>query len=198
VNDMRHADTEELLALRDGEGTAWTRSHVDACAACAAELYRLEQVRARLKALPAFTPPRERWSVIGPMVRRERRQRFWRGAVGLATAAALTAVTFVAVRPAPSNAVAERAALARAMARSQTLEQALKAVRPDQRALNGDAAQAVAELQDQLSRIDAQLADPAAWKDRDGGRAVDLWQQRAGVLGALVDVHTTRAAMASF
>ena len=198
MNEMRHANTEELLALRDGEGTAWTRSHVDACATCAAELYRLEQMRARLRALPAFTPPRERWSVIAPVVRRERRQRFWRGAVGLATAAALTAVTFMAVRPAPSSKATEQAALARAMARSQTLEQTLKAVRPEQRALTGDAAQAVAELEDQLSRIDVQLADPAAWRDRDGGRAVDLWQQRAGVLGALVDVHTTRAAMASF
>ena len=198
MNEMLHANTEELLGLRDGEGTAWTRTHVDTCPACAAELYRLEQVRARLKALPTFTPPRERWSVIAPVVRRERRQRFWRGAVGLATAAALTAVTFVAVRPSPtSSAVAERAALERAMARSQTLEETLKAVGPERRALPGDAALAVAELEDRLSRIDAQLADPAAWTDQRG-RAVDLWQQRAGVLGALVDVHTTRAAMASF
>src|SRR5262249_55280983 len=153
MNDVRHADMEELLALRDGEGTAWAKAHVVACAECSAELYGLEQMRARLKALPTFSPPRDRWPIIAPAVRRERRQRFWRGAVGLATAAALTAVTFVAVRPSNSTAVAERAALERAMARSQTMEQTLKAVDPDRRALTGEAAQAVAELQDQLSRI---------------------------------------------
>src|SRR5262249_12246642 len=139
----------------------------------------------------------DRWPVVAPVVRRERRQRFWRGAVGLATAAALTALTFVAVRPSGSAAVEERAALERAMARSQTLEATLKAGEPDKRALSGEAAQAAAELEDQLTRIDNQLADPAAWQDQRG-RAVELWQQRAGVLGALVDVHTTRAAMASF
>ena len=46
-----------------------------------------------------------------------------------------------------------------------------------------------------LTRIDAQLGDPSAWQGRTG-RAVDLWQQRAGVLSALVDVHVTRTAAA--
>jgi hypothetical protein len=81
------------------------------------------------------------------------------------------------------------------MARSQALEQTLRSLNPDSRALPGDAAEAVVELQDRLSRIDAQLGDPRAWSGAPG-RAADLWDQRAGVLGALVDVHVSRVAQA--
>jgi hypothetical protein len=116
--------------------------------------------------------------------------------VGLATAAALTALTFAALRPqAGASAASERASLERAMARSEVLEQTLKAVAPERRALAGDALRAAAELEDRLARIDAALAEPDGWDVRPD-RAVTLWQERAGVLSALVDVHTTRVAMA--
>jgi len=196
MNDIRHASTDELLALRDGEGAAWTKDHTATCEACARELFRLEQVRARLKALPTFTPPRDRWSGIAIVAKRERRARWTRSLVGLTAAAALTALTFVALRPAATGgSAAEQAALDRAMARSEALEQTLRAIGPERRALTGDAAQAIADLEDRLSRIDAQLGEPGAWRSGTG-RAADLWQERAGVLGALVDVHTTRVAMA--
>jgi len=29
MNGIRHANTEELLALRDGEAAAWTKEHVE-------------------------------------------------------------------------------------------------------------------------------------------------------------------------
>jgi hypothetical protein len=72
MND-RHATMEELLAVRDGEGSEWGREHAAACTECAAELFRLEQVRARLKALPAMTPPRDRWPGIAARAKQERR-----------------------------------------------------------------------------------------------------------------------------
>ncbi len=196
MSDIRHGTTGELLALRDGEGAAWTKAHVETCVACAAELYRLEQMRARLKALPAFTPPRDRFAEIAFVARRETRARRVRGVVGLATAAALTALTFVALRPQAGVSLAgERAALERAMTRSEVLEQTLKAVAPERRALAGDALRAAAELEDRLARIDAALAEPDGWQQQPD-RVVTLWQERAGVLSALVDVHTTRVAMA--
>ena len=196
MNDIRHANTEELLALRDGEGLAWTKTHVETCAACGAALYRLEQMRARLRALPAFTPPRDRFAGIAFAARRESRLRRVRGAVGLATAATLAALTFLALRPGGDGAIArERAALGRAMTRSEVLEQTLKAVAPERRALSGEALRAAAGLEDRLGRIDAALAEPDGWQQRPD-RVVDLWQERAGVLSALVDVHTTRVAMA--
>ncbi|NJD20961.1 MAG: hypothetical protein FIA95_16960, partial [Gemmatimonadetes bacterium] len=77
MNAERHGTTDELLAVRDGEGTAWARAHVEECAACRAELYRLEQVRSQLRALPAFAPPRDRWAVVAARAKRERpRPRF--------------------------------------------------------------------------------------------------------------------------
>jgi hypothetical protein len=40
---LRHCTIGELLDLRDGEGSAVARSHVDECDACRAELDRLHQ-----------------------------------------------------------------------------------------------------------------------------------------------------------
>ena len=191
----RHATTEELLALRDGDGTEWTRAHAAACDTCSAEVFRLEQMRARMKALPVSTPPRDRWPLIAAQARRERRSRWVRSVSGIAAAIALTGITFVAMQPrqGTSNA-SEQAALDRAMARSQALEQTLKALGTEPRVLSADAARAVAELEDRLTKIDLQLGQPSVWGQSAG--AADLWQERAGVLGALVDVRSTRAAFA--
>ena len=197
MTDVRHGTMEELLALRDGEGSAWARSHVDGCGECAAVVYRLEQVRAQLKALPAFHPPRDRWAVIVEQVRRERRRRWMHSAMGVAAAAALAAVTFVAVRPAAPVVETDRAALDRAMLQSQTLEAALHALAPDGRVMTGAAASVAADLESRLSEVDVALGDPGAWRTQPA-RVVDLWQQRAGILSALVDVHATRATNASF
>ena len=191
----RHATTDELLAARDGEGSAWVKDHAETCTACAAELFRLDQVRAQLKALPVMTPPRDRWAHIAAAVKDERRARRVSGATGMIAAAGLAALVLIAVRPAGNDKASEAAALDRAMERSQALEQTLNALSPETRALTGDAASAVAELEDRLARIDARLADPTAWQGNPV-RAADLWQERAGVLSALVDVHVTRVAQA--
>ena len=88
MSEIRHGTGEELLALRDGEGSAWVREHAAACPACAAELERLEQVRAQLRALPSFAPPRDSWPVVREAVRRERaRRRIWAGSSLVAAAA---------------------------------------------------------------------------------------------------------------
>jgi negative regulator of sigma E activity len=191
----RHATIDELLAVRDGEGSTWAKDHAALCAVCSAELFGLEQLRARLKALPAYAPPRDRWPVVAAAAKLDRRRRWMRSAVGVAAAAALTALTFAVMSPRAGQDAATRAALDKAMARSQALEQTLQSLEPENRALTASAASAVAALEDRLSNIDAQLGDPKVWQ---GGstRAADLWQQRAGVLSALVDVHVTRVASA--
>lgn len=197
-SESRHATTAELLDLRDGEGTSWTRDHVATCATCAGELYRLEQMRARLRALPSLHPPRDRFPVIAAAARAQRRRRWLQSAVGLASAAALTLLTWSAVRPAPGDESAKRqAALDRAIARSQTLEQALRALSPEQRALPGEAAQVVAELRGRIAQLDDELSIPGMWS-REPERVVDLWRERAGLMSALVDVHSTRAPAATF
>ena len=198
MNETRHGTTDELLALRDGDGSAWTRAHVESCAACATELYRLEQVRSRLKALPGMTPPRDRWGSIAAQARRERRARRLHSAVGLAAAAVLAAVTFVAVRPeAPTPAAETRAELDRVMLQSRAMEAALEALGPEQHALPGAAAKVAAELTASLSEVDAALNQPGTWRT-EPERVVDLWRQRTGILSALVDVHAGRATFAFF
>lgn len=193
---IRHGTTDELLAMRDGEGSAWIKAHVEACAACAGELYRLDQMRSRLKALPAFAPPRDLWPAVATAARAERRRRRAHGLVGLATAAALTLLTALAIRPGgQGTAAADRSALQRAMAQSAAMEQSLRDLSPESRALPGDAAGAVASLEDRLSTIDAELGEPGVWR-ANPDRVLGLWQQRTGVLSALVDVHTTRIALA--
>jgi hypothetical protein len=195
MTDERHGTTEELLAVRDGEGSAWAQAHVEACAACGAALYGLEQVRSQLRALPAFAPPRDRWAVVAERARRERRQRRLSGLAGLAAAAMLGGLLLVAVQGTSPNTLEAETTLRSAMARSQAMEQVLKGVDPDARALGGDAAGAVVDLQRQRETIDSRLGDPQQWSN-DPARQAQLWNERAGILSALVDVHTTHVAYA--
>jgi hypothetical protein len=194
MSETRHGTGEELLALRDGEGSAWTREHVAACAVCAAELERLEQVRAQLRALPSFAPPRDVWPVVLQGARVERRRSRISGWSGAVAAAAVVVLAFTVLRhsaPPPP----EDLALQKAMAESAAMEQMFQSLHPDRRALNGQAAGVVADLEDQLAQVDAALNDTTSWRS-DPVRVAGLWKQRAGLLSALVDVHQTRATVA--
>ena len=193
MSDMRHGTSEELLALRDGEGSAWMRQHVEECAACAAELQRVEQVRSQLRALPSFAPPRDRWPVIEQAARQERRRRRISWSAGMVAAAAVVVLSFVVLRHAAAP--SEDPALRQAMAESAAMEQVFRSLQPDQRALTGRTAGVVADLEDRLAQVDAALNDPTALR-ADPQRVADLWRQRAGLLSALVDVHETRATYA--
>jgi hypothetical protein len=193
MSEYRHGTIEELLALRDGEGSAWLREHVAECVACAGELRRLEQLRSELRALPSFAPPRDRWPVVRRTLRQERRTRRLAWSAGLVAAAAVVVLSFIALRrPSPSS---DDAALQQAMAESATMEQVFRSLRPDTRALSAPAASAVVDLENQLARVDAALNDTTAWRS-DPQRVAELWRQRAGLLSALVDVHETRATYA--
>jgi hypothetical protein len=191
--ETRHGTSDELLALRDGEGSAWMREHVAGCAACAAELARLEQVRSQLRALPSFAPPRDRWPVVEQAARQERRRRRVSWSAGTLAAAAVVVLSFVVFRHAGRT--PEDAELQQAMAESAAMEQVFRSLQPDQRALTGRAAGVVADLEDRLAQLDATLNDPAALQ-ADPARVAELWRQRAGLLSALVDVHETRATYA--
>jgi hypothetical protein len=193
MSEMRHGTSEELLALRDGEGSAWVREHVAECATCAAELERLEQVRSQLRALPSFAPPRDRWPLVEQVARGERRRRRLSGTVGTLAAAAVVVLSFVVLRHARS--APDDAAVRQAMAESAAMEQVFRSLQPDQRALTGRTAGVVADLEDRLAQVDAALNDPTALRVTPE-RAAELWKQRAGLLSALVDVHETRATYA--
>ncbi len=190
----QHCSMEELLALRDGEAKAAARRHVDQCPACRAELDRLHQVAAALRALPGARPPRDRWPEVWAAVAAARRRRRWvlTGWGSLAAAASLAAI--VGIRTiATKTLAAQPANLDSLVVESQRLEEALRAYDPTSRVLSGRAANTVAQLEDGIALVDAMLAE-AQHRGASQDDLLRLWSQRVQLMNQLVNVHVTRAA----
>ena len=195
---MTHLRMDQLLALRDAgsePGSAEARLHVAQCAECAAELERLHQRVARMRALPALRPSRDRFAEVAERVRGERRQaRLRRLGVG-ALALAASLVLFVIGRDVLTPGVARASdQLTATMAESAALEQALQALRPDQRVTDAYTARVAASLEDRIADLDRRLS--AAQATATGATETELlslWRERVGLMDALVDVHVTRA-----
>ena len=185
-----HCTIEDLVALRDGEGSVWARRHVEECAECQAERERLYQRVAQLKALPALRPPRDRWHAIRDTVVAERsrkRQRWMRS--GLAVAAAVAGLMIV--RPMLQKPVLADD-LAKAKLQSAQLETVLRDYDSDSRVMSGREADLTAQLEDQIASLDGRLAQ---FGDSGFGDAqlVNLWRQRVDLMQQLMQVHVTRA-----
>ena len=197
---MSHLSMDVLLSLRERglePGAATAREHLNQCPHCQAELDRLHQRVARLKALPPLRPGRDRWPETSARLGRERRQRRARLAAlsGLATAASLVAVIGLGrmTRPADSN-VAATEQLYQAMERSNDLESALSEYNPEGRVLDGRTARMAQELEDRIAWVDRELeATELLPQDQPEDQLLKLWRERVGLLDALVDVHVTRA-----
>ena len=80
---------------------------------------------------------------------------------------------------------------------SQSLEQALRGLRPETRVLTGRQASAIAVLEDRLSVIDAQLGEARVLR-LPRGDVMILLRQRVGLMDALVDVHTVKSTLIGF
>jgi hypothetical protein len=185
-----HCTIEDLVSLRDGEGSVWARRHVQECAECQAERERLYQRVAQLKALPALRPPRDRWHAIRDTVVAERsrkRQRWVRG--GLAVAAAV--VGLMIVRPMLQKPVLADD-LAQAKQQSAQLETTLRDYDSDSRVMSGREADLTAQLEDQIAVLDGRLSLLGDSVSADA-RLVDLWRQRVDLMQQLMQVHVTRA-----
>lgn len=199
---MSHLDMEALLALREPgsePGDAAARRHVEECPACRAELERLDQRAARLRALPALRPARDLWPAVHARQRAaSRRWRTrWTGAAGFLAAASIALALFWGdvARPAAANAEAEIAA---ARERSQVLETTLNRYNPDARVIDGRTARVSQELEDRIAALDQQLQQVELHEAQQAEevqqqRMLELWRERVGLLNALVDVHLTRA-----
>jgi hypothetical protein len=186
-----------LLSLREGgaePGDATARAHLESCDGCRAELERLHQRVARLKALPALRPTRDRWPGTAARIREERRRRRLRtgGLVGLAAAASIALGVLVGGSGGALPVGEQQINLA--MARSQALESALSEYHPESRVLDGRTAGIAQELEDRIARVDRELemTELLERQSRDQ-QLLKLWRERVGLLDALVDVHVTRA-----
>lgn len=199
---MSHLSMDQLVALREPgaePGTATAREHLAGCAACQAELRRLDQRVARLKALPALRPARDQWAAVNrrAMAARRARRLRWAAVGGLAAAAALTLV--VLQRRTETAQVTTAVAIDDVMARSNQLERVLEAYNPDARVTDGVTARVAGELEDRIAVLDRQLNTVQMLDARTRDAALlRLWQERVGLLDALVDVHLTRASNVGF
>jgi len=195
---MSHLTMEQLVALRDAgsePGSADSQAHVRVCAECAAELDRLHQRVARLRALPTLRPPRDRFAAVAARVRQDRRQRVVRraglGALALAASLLLAVVGRDLMAPPPAAASDQLTAV---MAESATLEQALRQLRSSQQVTDAYTTRAAASLEDRIAELDHAL-ETAQMQTSPASRneLLPLWRERVGLMDALVDVHLTRA-----
>ena len=197
---MTHLSMDSLVSLREPgsePGQAAAREHLDQCPHCQAELQRLHQRVARLKALPTLRPGRDRWPETKARFRADRRRRRTRfvGLAGLATAASVALAVAVGDISRPADATAEQ--LSQAMERSQVLESALSEYNPAGRVLDGRTARIAGELEDRIARVDRELEATELLRQQATNRdLLKLWRERVGLLDALVDVHVTRASNA--
>lgn len=197
---MTHLTMEQLLAVREPgrepEVQGW-RDHAAECDVCRAELGRLDQRAARLRALPPLLPARSRLADVQAGFRRHRlRRRLLTGAIG---SLALAATLAVAVVWEPSGnrstqELAEQEELESIIARSRQLERVIEDYNPDRRVTDGRAAVVTASLEDRLARVDRELQLMNLMDQRvRSPEAIRLWRERVGLLDALVDVHATGA-----
>jgi hypothetical protein len=194
---MTHLSMEALLRLREAgrePGDATARAHLETCPECRAEHDRLHQRVARLRALPALRPTRDRWPEVAARIRLERRARRQRlgGLFGLAAAASIAAAALIG--RARGDLGPGEQEISQAMASSQALESALSQYQPETRVLDGRTAGIAQELEDRIARVDRELemAELLERQTRDA-QLLKLWRERVGLLDALVDVHVTRA-----
>lgn len=198
---MKHLTMDDLVSLREPgiePGTQWQREHLATCAACRLEQDRLEQRAARLRALPTLRPGRDQWPKVAVRVNAVRRQRRIRWVTAGAVALAATLVLALMTRRAPARdaaATASEQQLTTLMERSRALEAALGAYDPDTHVVDGRTSRIASDLEDRISAVDQKLENVELQAPPGGDRAdvMQLWQERVGLLDALVDVHVTRA-----
>lgn len=200
-----HLSMDLLLTMREPlsePGNAAAREHLHDCPACQAELTRLHQRVARLKALPSLQPMRDGWPDVAARFRAERWRRRSQVAtfVGLAMAASLAVTVVTRIKDAPKAepvAAAQQTAAIReeihqAKAQSRLMEDALRSYDPSSRVVDGRTNAYAQALEERIAKVDraievAQLAQHSPEEERQ------LWLERVRLLGDLVNVHVTRA-----
>ena len=195
-----HCTMDELTAIRGGEGSPGAVEHLESCDDCTDEMERLHQRIAALKALPALKAPRERWSVVRDEVLAARSRKRSRLATWMSLATAASVALAVGLTQLPLGTAADsqpEEEFVRWVEESQSLEQALRGLRPETRVLTGRQASAIAVLEDRLSVINAQLGEARVLR-LPRSDVMILLRQRVGLMDALVDVHTVKSTLIGF
>lgn len=192
-----HCTMDELLAIRDGQGSQGALRHLDECDECCNELELLHQRVAALKALPSLRPPRDRWSVVCDEVLAQRARARRRFGGWLTAAAAASVALAIGLGGLVTPAAQEPDPLAELVSEAQMLEQALRTMRPETRVLTGLIAGAVAALEDRLELLDVRF-EQARVRRLSREKVIVLWQERVGLMDALVNVHARPVILIGF
>jgi len=203
----RHCTTPELLAVRDGEGTAGAADHLAECTVCQRELELLNQRAAAMRALAPRRPPRDRWPVVKTQLLADRRRERLKqaGWATLAVAAGLTLAIGVRTidrtptdsRPAAAVAQQADAELTELRQQSQQLEATLRDWDPRGRVLSGRTASVIAELEDRIAAVDMGITRTTT-DSEEQQQLITLWRDRVQLMDALVNAHVTRATYVGF
>jgi len=189
-----HANSENLLSLRDGEPVvAPVAQHVANCAECQAQLAVLRKLRARLQGLPDAPLP---GGLAAPVPRRNRRR--WAGVAAALVCAVAVGVLLRWQTPAiiSGNQDTDHS-IAALQQESRQLETLLNTLQPRSQVLTAATAATVADLQDSIAVVDWQLSESATSDLTPQARRA-LWQQRVGLMESLVAVQYTEASRNSF
>ena len=195
---LRHCSIQELLEVRNGEGSVGAKIHVDECEECRNELDRLHQRVAALRAMPNLNAPRDRW----PLVRQrivEARQRLWWRRMGWAAAAAIALtlganglVPWPGAEPEP-----DEVELRTLVEQSAQLDSMLKTVEKRARVVNGLTAVTIADLEDRIIFLDSRLSSARRVAITEA-QLRQLLEQRVLLMDALVNTHTRRTVNVGF
>lgn len=198
---LRHCTIQEMLDVRDGEGSVAALRHLDECDQCRQELERAHQRVAALKALPSLRPPRNRWSAVRDLVDAERRQSRWIRSGWLSLAAAAVAVFLVGTdgvfQTGADGEDARAAELQALVDHVEELDEALGVVRTRTRAVNGLTALTIADLEDQIALVDSRI-DLARQMSLSREDVTNLWRQRVALTNALVSTHVRQVSSVGF
>jgi hypothetical protein len=211
-----HARIDELLSLRDGEPvSADVLRHAAACAACGAELRRLQSLREQMQALPMLDAPASAWQRISAAATGERprvvhaRRQF---AAAAAVVATLSVLVAVAVRDDGSGGAMDRGVpvlsatreiaeveapkdVAALVALSQRLDDLLQILPPRPSVERVSTTATVEGLEARVQLVDLQLSSDGGL-DRDQAR--QLWRERVDLMDSLVKVRYAEAGQISF
>ena len=206
-----HANIEQLLKIRDNDmpDPAFV-DHVTTCSECSAQLERLKIIRARLKALPDVEFSSTTWQAI--LDRRAMQQQpprpAWHAPVFGLVASVVMAVALVLLAnksvddgsadsgEVPQTIVATPDNPQQLLARSQRLEQALRAL-PRQRVMRAGTAWTITELEDRIALVDYQLT----YGNQLGltpEQSRQLLQNRVDLMNSLVRVRYAQVRRAEF
>jgi hypothetical protein len=203
-----HANTEQLLSLRDGDcDEPAVREHVERCDRCRREIGRLSQVRESLRSLPPVEPTSDLWKTLamGALHRPEPARFHWGSALAIAASFVLGLALLIRLgggSDVPGEAPVEttpaaiststtengRPLLPALQMRSQRLE-ALRAAMPRRPEVSrAGTAMTIADLEDRIALVDLRLNAADALQLTPAQRQA-LWRERVNLMQSLLQVE---------